>query len=170
MGSISCPLIRKCWGEAAPKKAMTRPWFIFFVELECQAHSHDFTIANRERVSFISNLVSDSTRQTFYIYNNTPCSFKTGGQGHPRIQPPPSIQSYLQPPPTRSQTHIIPTEATNMQVFCVFNAITSADRRTNGWTDQWTDRPMDKASYRVACLLTRPDTRLPQSRAGGQGP
>ena len=34
-----------------------------------------------------------------------------------------------------------------------------------------TDRPTDKASYRVACpqLKTRPDTRLPKSRAGGKG-
>ena len=34
----------------------------------------------------------------------------------------------------------------------VFNSITSMDRRTNGWRDQWTDGPMDKASYRVACM------------------
>ena len=34
------------------------------------------------------------------------------------------------------------------------------------------DRPTDqKVAYRVACLRlkTRPDTQLPQSRAGGQG-
>ena len=39
-------------------------------------------------------------------------------------------------------------------------------------TDGPTDRRTDKASYRVACpqLKTRPDTRLPKSRAGGQGP
>ena len=50
--------------------------------------------------------------------------------------------------------------------------IQKCDGWTDGPTDRHTDLPTDTARCRVACprlKRTRPDTRLPKSRAGGQG-